>query len=98
MREIFLTQDKIALVDDEDFEYLNQWKWCANKGSNTFYAMRSGGIMMHRVLLNLSFGDKRVVDHIDRNGLNNQRKNIRVVTCSENYRNSEYWDSITIFA
>ena len=41
MKEIKLTQDKIALVDDDDFEYLNQFKWCANKLRHTFYAFRT---------------------------------------------------------
>ena len=40
MKEIKLSQGKVTLVDDEDFEYLNQWKWCAMKGNSTFYVIR----------------------------------------------------------
>lgn len=40
MKEIILTQGKVALVDDKDFEYLNQWKWHADESLRTFYAKR----------------------------------------------------------
>lgn len=42
MKEIKLTQGKITLVDDKDFKYLNQWKWCAHKGGRTYYVVRNG--------------------------------------------------------
>lgn len=58
MKEIQLTQGMVALVDDEDFEYLNNWKWCADKSINTFYARRTQHIpkpkqriKMHRLIL-----------------------------------------------
>jgi len=95
MKEIKLTLGQVALVDDEDFEYLNQFKWHANKSNDTFYAGRSssgkGGvkrkaIWMHRQLLGLE--DPSIKgDHIDHNGLNNQRHNLRVATHSQNVRN-----------
>ncbi len=40
MKEIKLTQGKVALVDDEDYEYLNQFKWCAMNLKGYFYAGR----------------------------------------------------------
>jgi hypothetical protein len=91
MREIPLTQGKIALVDDEDFEFLSQWKWCADKGRNTFYAARKvrkpdgkrTTIRIHQVLAEL-MGFKRVADHIDGNGLNNQKHNLQDLTHKQN--------------
>lgn len=78
-----------ALVDDEDFSFLNSWKWKAkpNGGNNNTYAVRNtmvGGrwvtIRMHREILGLSSADDCDVDHIDHNSLNNQKDNLRRVT------------------
>lgn len=93
MKEIKLTQGKVALVDDEDFEYLNQFKWYASKCRKTFYAQRCVKvavnkwviIKMHRVLLNTP--SHLMVDHIDHNGLNNQKANIRNCTQLQNAKN-----------
>ena len=92
MKEIPLTQGKVALVDDEDYDYLMQWKWCATKDYNTYYANREGSVkednkkfIMHRVIMNTP--DNMVVDHIDHNGLNNQKSNMRNCSPKENSRN-----------
>jgi hypothetical protein len=89
MKEIKLTQGKVAIVDDEDFEELNKVKWYAYKGGRTFYAVRSPirgkpVIRMHRVLL----PEARFVDHIDHDGLNNTRANLRAATSAQNSANS----------
>lgn len=89
MKEIKLTQGKVALVDDEDFEFLNNHKWCAAKGENTFYAtrMEPGNprtfILMHQQIL----GFPKEVDHKDGDGLNNKRSNLRACTRSQNHMN-----------
>lgn len=91
MREIKLTRGKVALVDDEDYEELNQYKWYALKQGNRFYAkrhIRNHQISMHHQVFGkppLGF----VTDHIDDNGLNNQKDNLRFVTNRENlqYKN-----------
>jgi len=91
MKEIKLTQGKVALVDDEDYEYLNQWKWCAHRSRKTYYATRhikgDNGkmISIHRVIMDTPIGME--VDHLDGNGLNNQRHNLRNCTFGENRRN-----------
>lgn len=96
MKEIKLSQGKVALVDDEDYEYLNQWEWHAAKNGNTYYAGRyfkiNGKqtlIKMHRLIANTP--DGLIVDHIDHNGLNNQKSNLRNCTPQENCFNSIAW-------
>ena len=93
MKEIQLTQGKVALVDDSDFEYLNQFKWHVNKQGNTYYVIRYKRTLlkkrvyesMHRLIMKPDKGF--VIDHLDGNGLNNQRNNIRICTVSQNSMN-----------
>lgn len=76
MKEIPLTQGKVALVDDADFEHLSKFKWCAVEDNRTWYArtfVLQRPISMHRVLL----PGIKLIDHEDGNGLNNQRHNLR---------------------
>lgn len=93
MKKIPLTRGQFALVDDSDYAFLSQWNWYASRSgrSNTFYADRHGPrperkvIRMHRLLVDAP--ESMVVDHIDGNGLNNQRKNLRVCTQTGNMMN-----------
>jgi hypothetical protein len=87
MKEIKLTQGLSTQVDDEDFEYLSQFKWYAAKSRNTFYAQKGRNpiIKMHRLIMKTP--DNLQVDHQDHNGLNNQRSNIRNCTIADNNRN-----------
>jgi hypothetical protein len=100
MKTIPLSQGKVALVDDEDFEYLNQWKWSAKCSGYSFYAQRMfriNGIrkmiMMHRFILGVE--KNRDIDHIDHDGLNNQKRNLRLVTHSQNMANSRKGEGFT---
>lgn len=92
MREIQLTQGKVAIVDDEDFESLNQFKWCAFKHRNTYYAARNiivgdrwKTLLMHREIMEATKGVQ--VDHRNGDGLFNCKKNLRHCTNQENQRN-----------
>lgn len=94
MKEIFLTQNKIALVDDDDFEWLSKFTWCSSymKKSGLFYAITGshnrdflGSTLMHRAIMK---PDKTMqVDHIDHNTLNNQKNNLRICSNHENHKN-----------
>lgn len=93
MKKIKLTQGKFALVDDEDFEYLNQFKWCYLPKQRTVgeygYAVRNSlnrkRIFMHNAITIKKNG--LGLDHKDRNGLNNQKENLRLATRSQNNAN-----------
>lgn len=90
MKTIKLTNGKVAQVDDEDYEYLNKYTWRVSAKKHTDYAIstiKGKGVKMHRVILGLNSTDKSSADHIDHNGLNNQRSNLRKCTHAENMRN-----------
>lgn len=93
MKTIPLTQGKVALVDDRDYEKLSKHKWYARRRLHLFYAGRNvviGGkkttILMHRAILTPTAHQD--VDHRDRNGLNNTRKNLRIATDPQNQGNA----------
>ena len=93
MKKIPLTQGKFAIVDDADFEWLSQWKWCARPDRRNWYAMRrvwkngkSVTIWMHRQILNTPPGKE--TDHINSDGLDNRRCNLRMCTTSQNSGNA----------
>lgn len=91
MKHIPLTQGKVAIVDDADYEWLNQWKWCAvKKKSGIFYASRGQGkatIAMHRQILNIPEGAQ--ADHRNHDGLDNRKCNLRLCTPAENQWNQK---------
>ncbi len=90
MKKIALTQEYFALVDDEDFEWLVRYRWSIDKHPHTYYAntyKQHENIRMHRLILGLKKGDKRECDHIDGNGLNNQKSNLRICTNQQNQYN-----------
>ncbi len=94
---ISLSQGLYALVDGEDYERLNRHKWYANKIGNTFYAIRNTSkqkgkrqmVLMHREVLGLSYGDKKLSDHKNYTGLDNRKQNLRPCTHSQNHQNQK---------
>lgn len=96
MKKIPLSRGLFALVDDADFEWLNGWKWTATNGSSrskriyAYRPIRIGGkhvsnIMMHQQILDTPKGFD--TDHKNRDGLDNRRENIRVVSRTQNNYN-----------
>ena len=88
-----LTKGNEAVIDASDLPLVKDFNWCTNVGaSRSIYAARadcSSGkqriVYLHRVLM--GDPDGMVVDHIDGNGLNNRRSNLRLATRAENNRN-----------
>jgi hypothetical protein len=90
----------IAIVDAEDYDDLVKHKWGVKKGKSTAYAVRhkkknevliaAKKVRMHREILSKisEIPEKMVIDHINHNGLDNRKANLRVCTVSENVRNS----------
>jgi hypothetical protein len=93
-KEIQLTQGKVAIVDDEDFDYLNQFKWLARKSrNNNYYAGRYFYIKKcHRIYISMHTdivkpNKNLMIDHVNNNGLDNRKINLRLCTNAENMRN-----------
>lgn len=92
MRYIALTRGYRAIVDDSDFAELSKWKWSALICGNRIYARRGEeregiyrGILMHRQILNVPRDFE--TDHINHNGLDNRRSNLRIANKSQNQAN-----------
>lgn len=82
-----------AIVDAEDADFVNQWRW--SLGSNGYVhrgTCRAGGVQrtyrLHREIMGLVPGDGLEVDHINRNRLDNRRSNLRVATRMMNAQNT----------
>lgn len=100
MKKIKLTQGKYALVDNEDYERVNRYKWFAarNNNKNVFYAGRTinkKNLGMHRFILNI-FNSKIKVDHINHNTLDNRKANLRTCSNAENCRNKKPRENRTL--
>lgn len=86
MNRIKLTQGKYAIVDDEDFKWLNQWRWYYD-GRYARMNYKNKKIHMHRLIMNTPKGMD--TDHINGNGLDNRRCNLRICTSSQNHINTK---------
>jgi hypothetical protein len=76
----------IFLIDEEDYLKIKKYKWTLLITKGKYYARTD--IFMHREILNLKNGGGKVVDHIDRNGLNNMKSNLRICSKKQNSYNS----------
>jgi len=87
MKTIKLTQGRMAIVDDDDYERLQQWKWCCS-GNGYVIRHRPGHesvILMHREVLGTPDGID--TDHINGNKLDNRKENLRFCNGSQNMAN-----------
>src|ERR1051326_1710442 len=92
--ELKLPCGRIVLFDSEDEKLIGEFKWHSLVLKRNIYAAgkKTGKrsemqVTMHRVIMGLNFGDKLEVDHINGNGLDNRRSNLRLVTHSQNIAN-----------
>lgn len=90
--QIELTQGKYAIVDKEDFERVSSIKWCFNKSGYAIAHKKGSGkkgqnISMHRFIMNTPKGMD--TDHINGNGLDNRKENLRICTHQENIQNQQ---------
>jgi hypothetical protein len=95
MRKIRVSNGQFAKVDDQDYDFVSQWKWSYSNG----YAMRGiskwkngkeifhKGFKMHREILSAPIGME--VDHINGDKLDNRRSNLRIVTSRINSWNRQ---------
>jgi hypothetical protein len=89
MKQIPLTQGKFALVDDEDYEFLNKWKWCLSHGYPSKAIKKEDGrkscLLMHRLIMQAP--DGVMVDHKNGCRFDNRKENLRLCSGTENQRN-----------
>jgi hypothetical protein len=96
-RIIPLSKGKHAIIDEEDFELISQYKWSATEPDHRrsiyartnikdttgkYYTER-----MHRIILGLEKGDGKIVDHVNGDGLDNRKINLRISSPSDNAAN-----------
>lgn len=105
MKTISLTQGKAAIVDDEDYDWLNQVKWYTKVTSDGYkiYAARfkridgrPTTIYMHRAIMGGNLDEPEIpqgyeVDHDNDDGLDNRRENLKIVTKSENCSRKKFF-------
>lgn len=95
MKEIELTRGMVALVDDEDYEWLSESYWCTKPDCSTYYAMtmKPKKTTMHRFIAE-KYGwdiEDKYVDHINGNGLDNRKENLRPATKAQSsYNKGKY--------
>lgn len=100
MKKINLSKGQVALVDDGDYDDLNQFRWYAqySKGIDNYYAFRLVSfkkkgklknkiILMHRMIMDAP--KRKVVDHINHNTLDNRKENLRIVSSRQNNQNKK---------
>jgi hypothetical protein len=95
MKEIILTQGQVAQVDDEDYDRVNRFSWCAIKSKNTWYArtvlrLPDGTTLvcpLQNAILEVTPSRQIIVDHKNGDGRNCQKENLRILSARQNAQN-----------
>lgn len=78
-----------AIVDDDDFEKISNYNWSANVTKYTIYSysrINNKNVSMHRFIMNCN-NKSMQIDHINSNGIDNRKENLRICTSLENNQN-----------
>jgi len=86
LKYIKLTKGHTAIIDDEDYEKVSEFKWCYHNQGYAAGRRNKKYLLMHRIILEVT-DPKVFIDHIDCNKLNNQKNNLRIVTHQLNQAN-----------
>lgn len=89
MIKIPLTQGQYAIIDDDDFDFISKSKWRFKLG----YALDGKGKTMHRQIICVPCG--MFIDHINGNGLDNRKANLRICSHKENMMNKKIYKNNT---
>lgn len=96
--ELILSDGQVSLVEESDYIFFHQWAWHPNRGRHTTYVIgtecskqQHKSLMLHREIIKLQGYNIEglLVDHKDRNGLNNLHNNLRICNSSQNRANSQ---------
>lgn len=86
MASIEIAPGQSVLIDDDQYEEIAAHRWRAQKGKHTHYAAMNGGVLMHRLIMRATKGD--IVDHVNGDGLDNRKENLRLCSNAENMMNA----------
>lgn len=96
MKRIPISRGMFALIDDEDSHRVLRYRWHAYPSKSTWYAKASAWDHIHKKQFNLPMGrfimdapKEKCVDHINGDGLDNRKSNLRICTNAENSRNQK---------
>ncbi len=94
MKQVRVSEVWFALVDDKDYDMVARYRWRLQRGGKNVYAVAyiaGKTVFMHRLIMDAAKGT--VIDHIDGDGLNNQRGNLRFCTRAQNFQNGRWRDT-----
>lgn len=83
--KIFLNHNKVCFIDKDDYDKVKNFTWHEHKGyAYTYNEQTQKYVAMHQIITG-----KNNIDHIDRNGLNNKKENLREATMQTNAWNKD---------